>query len=74
MSRNDEPITTAAIWFAAEQTVRAHDGDGWCYSCTVDGCRQLAWAHEVQRGGPAAQPVSVVPVPLEGARWVGRNS
>ncbi|MGW4466054.1 hypothetical protein [Micromonospora sp. NPDC004704] len=60
MSRNDEPITPDVIRTAADRTVQAHSGNGWCYSCTDDGCAQLRWAYEVRRGGPTARSLAVM--------------
>ncbi|WP_329108508.1 hypothetical protein OG792_07555 [Micromonospora sp. NBC_01699] len=51
MSRQDEPLTKAAIWEAADLTRRQHQPGrypwqtGTCRQCTPDGCPQLDWAH-----------------------------
>jgi hypothetical protein len=56
VSRNDEPVTPAALRAAADLTYRQHQpGEhgtpGWCWQCTSIGCPQLDWAIEVRAGG-----------------------
>ncbi|WP_326560399.1 hypothetical protein [Micromonospora sp. NBC_01796] len=65
MSRQDEPLTPAAIWFAAGQSIAGHTGERRCPQCTDEGCPQLAWALDQRAGGKA---VSVVPILLLAAR------
>lgn len=65
MSRQDEPITPAAIWWAVAQTIEGHAGERRCPQCRPDGCAQLDWARGGQAGG---SPASVVPVLLAIAR------
>lgn len=64
MSRQDEPLTPAAIWWAATQTLVGHSEGRTCPQCRLDGCAQLDWALEQRAGGRA---VSVVPILLAGA-------
>ncbi|WP_329105697.1 hypothetical protein OG792_33345 [Micromonospora sp. NBC_01699] len=56
MSRQDEPITPAAISWAAARTIEGHAGERRCPQCRRDGCAQLDWARREQGN------VSVVPV------------
>jgi hypothetical protein len=63
MSRQDEPLTPAAIWWAAARTIEGHTGVRRCPQCRPDGCAQLDWALGQRAGGKAT---SVVPILLAG--------
>ncbi|RKR89032.1 hypothetical protein BDK92_3369 [Micromonospora pisi] len=63
MSRNDEPLTPAGIWWSAGMTITGHTGGRRCPQCRPDGCDQLAWAIRQRRTG---KPISPVPVLLRG--------
>ncbi|MEV4630515.1 hypothetical protein AB0J90_30065 [Micromonospora sp. NPDC049523] len=63
MSRQDEPLTPAAIWWAATRTLDAHLNGRQCPQCKGAECAQLAWA---VRQRPAGRAASVVPVLLAG--------
>ncbi|WP_329109185.1 hypothetical protein OG792_10770 [Micromonospora sp. NBC_01699] len=55
MSRQDEPLTRAAIVWAVNETIRGHTGARRCPQCRPDGCEQLAWAQrEQQKMAPVA--------------------
>lgn len=61
MSRQDEPLTQAGIWWAATLTLIGHSDGRTCLQCRLDGCAQLDWALGQRAGGAAG---SVVPTLL----------
>lgn len=64
MSRQDEPITPAAIWWAAARNIGGHVNGRRCPQCRTEGCAQLEWALRQRAGGM----VSVVPILLASVR------
>ncbi|WP_329105610.1 hypothetical protein OG792_33090 [Micromonospora sp. NBC_01699] len=61
MSRQDEPLTRAGIWWAVRLTLQGHVDGRRCPQCVADHeCRQLDWAIKEWTEARAASDVSVL--------------
>ncbi|WP_329102494.1 hypothetical protein OG792_24085 [Micromonospora sp. NBC_01699] len=61
MSRQDEPLTKAGIWWAVRMTLQGHVNGRRCPQCMDDHeCRQLEWAIKEWTEARPTSPVSAL--------------